>query len=90
MVGRERPLYLVVVLVTWGLAPLVALLCPRRPDRGATVARPLGLLAVVYPPWLLSSLGIIPYSSAGLWAPLALGSASGWGLALRCRQVTGA
>ena len=68
--------------MTWGLAPLVALLCPRLPDRGVTVARPLGLLAVVYPAWLLSSLGIIPYSSASLWAALALGSAAGWRLAL--------
>lgn len=80
--------YLVLLAATWGLAPLVRLLCPRLPDKGATIARPLALLAVVYPTWLLSSLKLLPYSTAGLWATLAVAAIAGWGVLIWRRQVT--
>ena len=80
--------YGLLLLLSWGFAPLVALLCPGLPGRGAAFVRPLALLAVVYPSWLLSSLGLAPYATAGLWATLALGALVGWGIALRRGQVT--
>ncbi len=79
--------YGVLAVLTWGLAPLVRLLCPRLSDRGATIVRPLALLAVVYPTWFLSSVGLIPYSTAGLWLTLAVGSALGWLLVIRHRAI---
>ena len=80
--------YGVLLLLSWGFAPLVALLCPGLPGRGAAFVRPLALLAVVYPSWLVSSLGLAPYATAGLWATLALGAVAGWGFALRREVVT--
>jgi YYY domain-containing protein len=79
--------YGVLVLLTWGFAPWVRLLCRGLPDRGASVARPLALLGVVYPSWLLAGLDLAPYATAGLWATLAVAAASGWALALRRRAV---
>ncbi len=75
--------YAVLLLLTWGWAPLVRLLLWRLPDGGASVVRPLALLGVVYPSWLVASLGLLPYSTAGLWVTLAVGAAVGWALVLR-------
>lgn len=75
--------YAVLVLLTWGWAPLVRALCPRLPDRGALLARPLALLGVVYPTWLLAGLDLLPYSTAGLWVTLVAGTVVAWGYAWR-------
>ncbi len=75
--------YAVLVGLTWGWAPLVRLVCSSLADRGATVARPLALLGVVYPAWLFAALGLLPYSTAGLWATLGVGAALGWFVAIR-------
>ena len=57
-----------VAVLRWWLAltslgvvahPLVLRLCRRLPDRGLTLARPLGLLAVSYGTWLLVTLGLL-------------------------------
>ena len=45
--------YLVLAASTWAFAPLVRWLCPALPDRGAMIARPIALLGLVYPAWLL-------------------------------------
>ncbi len=80
--------YLVLVAASWGLGPLVMLVCRRLPDRGVTLVRPLALLGVVYPTWLLASLKVLPYSTAGLWATLGLLTAAGWAWAIRTRQIS--
>ncbi len=80
--------YGILLLLTWGWAPLVRLLCHRLPDRGATLTRPLALLGLVYPLWLLSSLDLLPYSTVGLWVTLATGATAGWAWALRYRLVS--
>lgn len=80
--------YLVLVAASWGLGPLAMLLCRRLPDRGVTLTRPLALLGVVYPTWLLASIKIIPYSTIGLWVTLAVVAVIGWGWAVRTRQIT--
>lgn len=42
------------------------------PDRGYTLARPLGLLTVGYVFWLLGSLGFVRNDAAGVWIALLL------------------
>jgi YYY domain-containing protein len=80
--------YAVLALATWGLAPLVRWLCPWLPDRGAAIAKPLALLGVVYPLWLLASIKLLPYSTAGLWVTLIVVSVAGWGLTIWRQEVT--
>lgn len=41
------------------------------PDRGYTASRALGLVLAVYALWMLSSLGLVPYSRGGVVAVLA-------------------
>ena len=71
--------YAVLLLLTWGWAPLVAILCPRLADRGASLTRPLALLGIVYPLWLLAGFDLLPYSASGLWITLGVGTIIGWG-----------
>ncbi|HEV2109650.1 MAG TPA: DUF2298 domain-containing protein, partial [Thermomicrobiales bacterium] len=79
--------YAVLLVVTWCVAPWVRLLCPGMPDKGAFVARPLALLAVVYPLWLLSSVFGVPYSTAGLWLTVLLAGVGGWVLIWRRGKI---
>jgi YYY domain-containing protein len=79
--------YLVLVVATWAFAPLVRWLCPALPDRGATIARPIALLGVVYPAWLLASLGVVPFGVVPLVVTLVAVAAVGWGNLLRQRAV---
>jgi YYY domain-containing protein len=66
-------------LVFWLLAaaiglaglPFAELLFGRLPGRGLVFARPLGLLVVAFPVWLLASLHLVPYSRAGATVALA-------------------
>jgi YYY domain-containing protein len=76
---------LLVLTLCW--APWVRLLCDRLPDRGATIVRPLALLATVFPAWLLASLGVTPYSTALIWATLALGGLCGWAVLWHRRLI---
>ena len=69
--------YGVVLIASLAWSPWVRLLCASLPDRGASVAKPLGLLATVYPVWLLA-FGPLPYSTAALWAVLVLAGVTGW------------
>ena len=62
--------YLVLMAVSWTVAPLVAILCRALPDRGAGIARPVGLLALILPTWWLASIDLVPYTTVGLWATL--------------------
>ncbi|MGE3799056.1 MAG: DUF2298 domain-containing protein, partial [Thermomicrobiales bacterium] len=75
--------YLVLATVTWGLAPLARWLLGGLADRGATVMRPLALLAFLWPAWLLTSLSPVPYTSFLLVCTLILLSVAGWFLAFR-------
>lgn len=75
--------YAVLAALTWAFAPGVRWLCARLPDRGASLTRPLAMLAAVYPAWLLASLGLTVYYGAVVWLSVALAAALGWGLSLR-------
>src|SRR6185312_14986981 len=43
--------------------PVAATWLGRLPGRGLVLARPLALLLVAYPAWLLASLHLLPYSA---------------------------
>ncbi|MBA3642700.1 MAG: hypothetical protein H0W59_01330 [Chloroflexia bacterium] len=79
--------YGLLLLMTWGWAPAAVMLCPRLADRGMAIARPLILLGVVYPSWLLGAVGLLPYSTIGLWATVAIGSLAAWTIAIRTHAV---
>lgn len=79
--------YSVLLALTIGWAPWVRLLCDRLPDRGATIVRPLALLATVYPAWVLSSTGWVPFSAPLLWATSAIGAVTGWGVLIAARRL---
>jgi len=78
--------YSLLLFVSWGFAPAIAMLCPRLADRGMGIARPLILVMAIYPSWLAAATGLLPYSTRGLWATLAVGSSVAWGVAIR-RQI---
>jgi YYY domain-containing protein len=70
--------YLVLAAVTWAFFPAVSWLCRALPDRGATIARPIALLAAVYPAWLLASLRVTPFAAPLLIAVVIVAAALGW------------
>jgi len=70
-----------------GLAalPFAELMFGRLPGRGLVFARPLGILLVAFPVWLLASLHLVPYRRAG--AVVAIAVVVGAGLLLRMRGL---
>jgi YYY domain-containing protein len=75
--------YALLLIVTWAFAPLARILAGRLPDRGAFVAKPVGLLATVWPLWFLVSATPLPFGAAGLWTTVALSALVGWGILAR-------
>jgi YYY domain-containing protein len=74
--------YALLAALTWALAPGARWLCAALPERGATLARPLSLLATLLPVWLLAALGLMPFTTTSLaLAAIVLGIA-GWGAML--------
>ncbi|MFM9106443.1 MAG: DUF2298 domain-containing protein [Chloroflexota bacterium] len=67
--------------------PLARLLLPSGGFAAAALAPPVGVLAGVFPAWFAAAAFGVPYSTAGLWASLAIVSAVG-GAAL-ARRVRG-
>ncbi|CAN5728988.1 hypothetical protein BH23CHL4_BH23CHL4_11770 [soil metagenome] len=80
--------YLLLVVVTWALAPFGRWLLGGLPDRGATVARPLAMLAVIWPTWFLAGISPVPFTNAGLWITLFAAGAGSWYWAYRQGWVT--
>ncbi|MBA2596407.1 MAG: hypothetical protein H0V00_07250 [Chloroflexia bacterium] len=78
--------YAVLALVTWALAPWIRWLGNALLDHGATVARPIAVLAAIYPAWLLSSLGVIAFSTSSVVAVVIVAGLVGWFLTI---QTTG-
>ena len=79
--------YLVLAAVTWAFFPAVSWLCRPLPDRGVTLARPIAMLAAVYPAWLLASFHRVPYSGTAVTAVVIVAALLGWSLILRRRQA---
>lgn len=80
--------YIVLVLITWGFAPAVRWLLGGLPDKGASVARPAALLFVLWPTWFLSGSVSLPFTSAGIWLTLSLGSGICWAYAYNKKWIT--
>jgi YYY domain-containing protein len=58
--------YLLITLVGWLAFPLAHRLFPALPERGFSLARPLGLLLWGYVFWMMASLGLIQNDGSGL------------------------
>ena len=79
--------YLTSLATGIAFAPLAAWLFQRLPGHGAWFARPVGMLATVWPVWFLASATPVPYATWLLWAVLVAGGAAGWALAIRSRTI---
>ena len=79
--------YLTSLAAGLAFAPLAAWLFHRLPGHGAWFARPVGMLATVWPVWFLASVTPIPYATWLLWAVVAVGGAVGWTLAVRAGTI---
>lgn len=82
--------YLVTTAVTLTLAPATFLLFRHVTDRGASVARPVALLLLVWPVWFLAGIGsgIVPFGPVTLWAALVLTGAVCWAVGWRAGAIT--
>ena len=70
--------YGLLLIVSVAFAPWVRLLCAHLPDRGGAIVRPVALIGAIFPLWFLAGIGILPYSSAGLWVTVAVAGITGW------------
>ncbi len=77
--------YAVLAACSWALAPLVRWLCAGLTDRGASIIRPIALLLVVYPGWLIASTGFAPFGAAVIIGTIVLAGLIGWILTWRKR-----
>src|SRR5215211_2610770 len=73
--------------MTWAFFPAVSWLCRAVPERGATLARPIAMLAAVYPAWLLASLRVTTFGGSVVAAVLVVAAALGWPLLIKARQA---
>jgi YYY domain-containing protein len=80
--------YLALMAATWALAPLARWVFGNMPDRGATVSRPMALLAVIWPTWFLAAISPVPFTTVGLWLTVAAFGVAGWYLAWQSGWVT--
>src|SRR5947209_4931838 len=79
--------YATLLILTWSFAPFTRLLAGRLPDRGAFIAKPVGLLATVWPLWFLASISPIPFSTGLLWATAIVAAIVGWGWLFRRHEI---
>ena len=79
--------YLVLAAITWAFAPSIRWLCQPLADRGVTLARPVAMLAALYPAWLLASLGVTSFLSVVLVAIVAIAATSAWVTVIVLRKV---
>ncbi len=77
------PWYGLLLLVSIAAWPLATLLVGGRWAIAPWIARPVGLLVLLWPTWYLSSVGIVPFTTGGLWVSLVIVAALGWALALK-------
>lgn len=64
--------YLLISLFGFIALPLVMQLFKNIPDRGYSITKIVGLLLVAYVHWLLTSIGLLQNSVAGIWSAIAV------------------
>jgi YYY domain-containing protein len=69
--------------------PFAAVLFARLPGRGLALARPLGILVALYPPWLLANLGLVSYGRVSVAVFVVLAGVAAAAVALRLRAGVG-
>ena len=84
--------WLILQVLGWAALPLAYQLFKWLPGRGYTFAKPLGLLLVSYTFWILTSLGFLRNTWAGIvFAILVVAAVGGWFYAAAPgRDTTGA
>jgi YYY domain-containing protein len=77
-------------VVTVAFAPVALLLFRQSRNRGASVARPLAGLLLIWPVWFLASVipDIVPFARASLWLTIVFGAVYSWSLAWRKGVIT--
>lgn len=80
--------YLVSLAAGLAAAPFAAWLFRRLPGYGAMFARPVGLLAVIWPVWFLSSISPLPYNALTLILSALAVAGISWGLAWRAGMLS--
>jgi YYY domain-containing protein len=80
--------YLVTLAAGLAVAPLCAWLFRRIPGHGAFFARPVGLLAVVWPVWFLAGISPFPYRDLTLVLAWIAVAAASWSVAWRYRFLS--
>ena len=81
--------YLLTTVATVAIAPLALWLCRSLTDRGASIARPVAALALIWPVWFLASIGpgLVPFSTVALWTSLVLIGVAAWVLGWRAGVI---
>lgn len=81
--------YLATLIATIACLPITLFLFRRTVGQGAAFARPVALLATIWPVWFLSSLipGLNLWSGAFLWGVLILTAVLGWLKVLRGKWI---
>lgn len=75
--------WVLLLLIGFAALPLTQRFFRFLPDRGYAFSKPLGLLLVVYPFWLLASFGFLQNTFGAIALILILLAAVGWGLLRR-------
>ena len=81
--------YLVWTIASIAYTPLILVLFRRLTDRGASFARALSALLLVWPAWFLSGMtgSVVPFTATTLWITLAAGGAASWYFAIRAGAI---
>jgi YYY domain-containing protein len=82
--------FLVVQAAALAVTPVALVLFRRLPDRGYLLAKPLGLLLLAYPVWLIVSLEFVHFSRESVLGVLAVLLAGGGVVAWQRREEIGA
>lgn len=77
VLGAALAWWAATTVVGLAAAPIARALMPTLPDRGWSVARPLGLLLVGYAWWLFVTAGVLPNSRLGVVVALVVVAAGG-------------
>ena len=75
--------YMVLTVMAAAMYPLIFYAGRRLPDRGWSIARPLGLLFAVLLSWWPAAVGLIPYTNGAIIAGVVVGSLVGWAVVAR-------